>query len=347
MARLVAAVVARHEQSGAQRHLAVVPRVQVGAKLWVDGAVAVQRAGDLAADGAVRVGVAQKVDAVLDRAVEARRLADRVQRDRQPVEAVRAKVARRVGVAVVCVAARAHHVAQREGVGAPVPVALGATVGLIGAQQPADLGHAALARALLERLRVLVGDGAHKGARRRRGRVELVDAAHQQAREKGARLGRDGARVGRVRRGARVLGRALRVAAVEKRDRREPHQRAVARIFAGRVERGRGRLVRFHRVERARDVAAEAARAAAPAVLAEGVVVPAKPPRPEEDAAVGAVEAAPPEQRVGKAERHRRVVRPLARVEAKLVERVGVAGAVRGGRTAAAHGARQRQQAGE
>ena len=140
--------------------------MQVGLEAWVDGAVAVEGAGDLPADGAGRVGVAEQVDAVGDRRVEGRGHRDRVHRHREAVEAEGAKVARRVRVPVVERAARLHRLSNFEGRVAPVPAPLLAAVGLGAAEDAAELLDAGLAGARRpERRLVLVGNLAEKAAR--------------------------------------------------------------------------------------------------------------------------------------------------------------------------------------
>merc|ERR1719247_422332 len=84
----------RDEQGGAQRNLGVVPLEELRLESVVNGGVAVERAGDLAADGGGGVGVAEEVDASLDGRGEGSGGGD-VQRDREAVEAKGAEVARR------------------------------------------------------------------------------------------------------------------------------------------------------------------------------------------------------------------------------------------------------------
>mmetsp|Transcript_56463 Transcript_56463/g.163758 ORF Transcript_56463/g.163758 Transcript_56463/m.163758 type:complete len:246 (-) Transcript_56463:75-812(-) len=109
----------------------------------------------------------------------------------------------------------------------------------------------------------------------------------------------------------------------KQRHRREAHETSVPRVLCGGVV-PLGNLLSplsRDRLQRLRDVAAEANGAAPGRVLPERVVVAAVPPTPKPHSHVAAVKGSPADERVGHAEAHGGVVRPLATLQ---VEDVGL-----------------------
>mmetsp|Transcript_44577 Transcript_44577/g.100618 ORF Transcript_44577/g.100618 Transcript_44577/m.100618 type:complete len:236 (+) Transcript_44577:1325-2032(+) len=146
-------------------------------------------------------------------------------------------------------------------------------------------------------LEVVVGDALEEGTRRLGIAAFIMEGTRDCGGDERARFCRDSTWVGRERRGACDGRRCGGVAAVGDRNSCESHQAAIPTVLTARVEGRRDGPFRFHAVERARDVAAKAHRAA-PLAFAECIVEPAKPPAPEAHTTVGAVERASREEAV-------------------------------------------------
>eukprot|EP01139_Manchomonas_bermudensis_P018899 Amastigsp_a676195_31.p2 type:complete len:264 gc:universal Amastigsp_a676195_31:380-1171(+) len=258
------------EQMRTEHNLAAkVPLLDCSAPVSGHRADAVERARNLADDGAHRVGIAAHVGALEQRGIKARRRVNTMQGHGETVHRIRAHVARRArgsreAVAVVVCTPRPD----------PIFEAQMSVLRMRFLRRGCGETPYTVARRLERRC-----GGLERGAsvgRRRRG----PDRLDEHMRQESTALGGFNALVRgerlRGRRDERVFGRAP----VENRDGGVAHERAIARRRLVACERELGELL-TELGERRCDVRAKTDRASRPWFGAERVVVPVLPPREE------------------------------------------------------------------